>query len=145
MKKLISLVLTIVLCFGALGITACAEEQSDAVLTEAAVLYSPLTSRIVFNYFPILSGTILKLTYSNGKTETAVVKLTSEGYAANGYQVTLSPFVHYPAIGLMANYGFKTTYFFLENGEISVAANFNAFYVMPLGEFLYMIGKFIDF
>lgn len=145
MKKLISLFLAIILCFGVFGIAACAEEQTEATLTDVEILYAPITSRVVFNNAPMLSGIILKLTYSDGRTETAVVKLTSDGYEANGCHVTVSPFVHFPVLGSTANYGFKTAYLFLENGEISVAANFSAFYVMPLGEFLYMIGKFIDF
>lgn len=141
-KKITAFLLAVALCFSVFcALPAYAAEETEAKLTGVSVVYAPLTSRIVWGTdSPILSGVVLKLTYDDGSSETATVKLTDEGFKANGYNVRSAIIFAFPAYGVAVNYGLHNNPIVVEDGENRVEDDFYSFYIMPLDEFLYWIG-----
>lgn len=105
LKRLLSVVLAFILCFGSFSIIASAEEDSDFVDTptlptveevEVSVVYRPLKSLVSFAGFgPLLDGTVLKITYPDGKTEIVTVETNWIGfssYVAGDFNVYVSYF-----------------------------------------------------
>lgn len=102
-KKLISLVLAFILCLCSLSIIASAEgfdDDSDFVDTptlppceeiEVSVVFRPLEGLISFAGFgPVFDGTVLKITYPDGETETVTLETNWTGlssYVAGNFNV----------------------------------------------------------
>ncbi len=86
-KKLLSVVLALLLCFGSMSIIASAEgieDDSDFVDTptlppcesvEISVVFRPLQSFVsVAGFGPLFDGTVLKIVYADGNTETVTMQ-----------------------------------------------------------------------
>ncbi len=107
-KKLLSVILAFLLCFGFVSAVGSAEEienDSDFLDTptlptveevEVSVVYRPLKSLVSFAGFgPLFDGTVLKITYADGKTETVTVQTNWTGlsdYVAGNYNIYTSYF-----------------------------------------------------
>lgn len=100
MKKLllraISVILVFVLSFTSAGLlsASAADDEPEfpcgGVIEEVDVkiLYAPLMNRIVIGgYGPILTGTVLKITYPDGESEILTVEKNGGHYFAGDYSV----------------------------------------------------------
>lgn len=107
-RKLLSLVLAFILCLGSFSIIASAEgaeDDSDFVDTptlppceeiEVSVVFRPLEGLISFAGFgPVFDGTVLKITYPDGETETVTLQTNWTGlssYVAGNFNVYINYF-----------------------------------------------------
>ncbi len=108
MKKIISLFLAVILCFGSVfALPAYAEETEGATLTGVEIMYAPLKSRIVYAGFTDLAGMVLKLEFSDGTHKEEIVCFDGDGYKAGEYDVTFA-FFSFPVVGYLPNYGITT-------------------------------------
>lgn len=111
MKKLllraISVILVFVLSFTSAGLPSAfaADDEPEfpcgGVIEEVDVkiLYAPLMNRIAIGgYGPILTGTVLKVTYPDGESEILTVKQNGNEYCAGDYSVYISYFGFEPVI-----------------------------------------------
>ena len=107
LKKLLSVVLAIILCFGSMSIVSAQEVENDSDFldtptlptveeVEVSVVYRPLKSLVSFAGFgPVLDGTVLKITYPDGQTEKVTVETNWIGfsdYVAGEFNVNISCF-----------------------------------------------------
>ncbi|MBE6772324.1 MAG: hypothetical protein E7547_09320 [Ruminococcaceae bacterium] len=85
-KKLLSIVLALTLCFCSLTAVAYAEEntEDEALMptlppteeVDISVVYRPLKSLVSYSdYGPFLDGIVLKITYSDGTSETVAITI----------------------------------------------------------------------
>ena len=107
-KKLLSVILAVLLCFGFVSAVGSAEEienDSDFLDTptlptveevEVSAVYRPLKSLVSFAGFgPVLDGTVLKITYPDGTTEKVTLETNWTGlsdYVAGDFNVYTSYF-----------------------------------------------------
>lgn len=106
--KTTSLVLVLVIVLtSAFSIAASAEDDSEIDFpcggvieeVEAEILYAPLASRIVIGGFgPVITGTVLKVTYPDGESEILTVKQNGNEYYAGDFSVYISYFGFEPVI-----------------------------------------------
>lgn len=110
----VSVILVFVLSFtsvGLLGASAADDEHEfpcGGVIEEVDVkiLYAPLTSRVVIDgYGPILTGTVLKVTYPDGESEILTVKQNGNEFYAGDYSVHMYYFGFEPNI---SDYGIES-------------------------------------
>ena len=105
MKKLLlktfSAILVFVLTFISTGLmnAYATDDEPDfpcgGVIEEVDVkiLYAPMTSRVVIGGFgPVITGTVLKITYPNGESEILTVKKNGDEYYAGDFSVYMPYF-----------------------------------------------------
>ena len=105
MKKLLlktfSAILVFVLTFNSAGLmnASATDDEPDfpcgGVIEEVDVkiLYAPPISRVVVGGFgPVITGTVLKVTYPNGESEMLTVKQNGNEYYAGDFSVYMSYF-----------------------------------------------------
>lgn len=160
-KRILSIFLVITLSFGMCTI-AFAEENigipedgEDFMPTlppsedvEISVVYRPLKSMVSFaNFGPFLAGTVLEVTYADGKTETVILQTNWTGlsdYVAGKYNVYTSYFntmeIKSPGINQKTIYITKH-----ENGILyeGLYKDFSYLYIPSLGEWLYLFSSLI--
>ncbi len=107
-KRLLSVVLAIIFCFGSLSIITSAEEiegDSEFIDTptlptvedvEVSVIFRPIQSLVsVAGFGPLFDGTVLKITYPDGQTETVTIQTNWTGlsdYVAGNFNVYTNHF-----------------------------------------------------
>lgn len=103
------LIMATVFSFTSPGFAASAEEADfpcGGVIEEVDVkiLYAPLTSRVIIGGVgPILTGTVLKITYPDGESEILTVKQNGNEYYAGDFSVYM-PYFSLESIQVV-NYG----------------------------------------
>ena len=99
--KTVSLILVLILSFVSAGMlnAYAADDEPEfpcgGVIEEVDVkiLYAPLTSRVVIGRFgPVITGTVLKVTYPDGKSEILTVVKDGGDYYAGDFSVYISYF-----------------------------------------------------
>ncbi len=155
-KRLISVILALLLCFGSMTIIASAEEDSDFLDTptlpmveavEISVVFRPLQSLVSFaNFGPLFDGTVLKITYPDGQTETVTVETNWTGlsdYVAGNFNVYTSYFdtmnIKVPGINkkrIVLN-GAK------DGVEYEGVCNLDYLYIPSPGEIFYLIDSLV--
>lgn len=114
-KKFLSIVLAVIICFSSASFFAFAQEDSDGDImlplseeVEVSIIYAPIKSRIVYNQSgPFLEGMILKITYYDGHSEVLNVERVGNAYKAGDFSVSSYCFF-LDALGQLSNYGTKT-------------------------------------
>jgi len=111
--KFISVMLVFALSSASAGLFctgAAAEEENNfpcgGVIEQVdmKIIYLPLYSRVVIgNFGPVLTGTVLKVTYPDGESEILTVKQNGNEYYAGDYSVHINYFGFEPVI---TDYGF---------------------------------------
>lgn len=125
MKKLllktVSLILVLILSFVSAGMlnAYAADEEPEfpcgGVIEEVDVkiLYAPLTSRVVIGRFgPVITGTVIKVTYPDGKSEILTVVKDGGDYYAGEFDVYNYDVGYEPDI---SNYGIKSRTIVISN------------------------------
>lgn len=130
--KLISVILVFALSLTSAGLlftgTAAEEEPEipygDVIeKVDVKILYAPLYSRITIgNFGPILTGTVLKVTYPDGESEILTVKQNGNEYYAGDFKVMISYFRFEPVI---IDYGFVSEPLFLSDEYKQVHTHHN--------------------
>lgn len=94
--KMFSVILVFVLTFTSAGLMNASATDDEpefpcgGVIEEVDVkiLYAPLTSRVVIGGFgPIITGTVIKVTYPDGESEIFTVEQNGNEYYAGDFQV----------------------------------------------------------
>ena len=159
LKKLFSVVLTFLLCFSFVSAVGSAEEienDSDFLDTptlptveevEVSVVYRPLKSLVSFAGFgPLFDGTVLKVTYPDGSSETVTLETNWTGlsdYVAGDFNVYTSYFdtmnVKSPGINkqrIVLN-GVK------DDVEYDGVCSLDYLYIPSFGEIFYLIDSLV--
>lgn len=117
--KAVSVIMVLVLSFTLVGLlnASAVDNEPDfpcgGVIEEVDVkiLFSPPTSRVVIGRFgPVLTGTVLKVTYPDGESEILTVKKNGGEYYAGDYSVHLFNFGFEPII---SDYGIENKALYL--------------------------------
>ncbi|MBQ3045900.1 MAG: hypothetical protein IJO03_09630 [Clostridia bacterium] len=139
-KKLLSIVMAMVLCFCSLTVVAYAQESTEEV--DVSAVYRPLKSFVSFaDYGPFLDGIVLKITYSDGTSET--VKIAQKDgdpleYVAGKYDIHTNFFntAEVRSPGINKKKIVAETY---ENGvEYSGACEIDYLYIPSPAELIYL-------
>lgn len=157
MKKLLlktfSVILVFVLTFTSAGLinAYATDDEPDfpcgGVIEEVDVkiLYAPPTSRVVIGGFgPVITGTVLKITYPNGESEILTVKQNGNEYYAGDFSVYMFYFGFEPVI---TDYGIesKTIYISTEGKQhvdYSGEADFIYLNLPSVMEFVYLVSAY---
>lgn len=118
--KMFSLILVFILTFTSTVLLAGATDDEPEFPCGGAIeevdvkiLYAPLTSRVVIGGFgPVLTGTVLKITYPNGDSEILTVEQNGNEYYAGDFAVYISYFGFEPVI---EDYGIVSESFYITN------------------------------
>ena len=156
-KRIISIFLILALSFGMCTIafaeenTEIPEDDVDMLLppcedVEVSVVYRPITSMVSFaNFGPFLDGTVLKVTYADGRTEVVILENNWTGlsdYVAGDYYVHIDYFntmeVKSPGINRKSFYIGKTVNGVQYEG---LYRDFTYLYIPSLGEWMFMISN----
>lgn len=140
-----------VFSFTLTGFTVSAEEPDfpcGGVIEEVDVkiLYAPLTSRVVISGFgPVITGTVLKITYPNGESEILTVKQNGNEYYAGDFSVHM-PYFELESIQVV-DYGIvsKTIYISTEgkqHGGYSGETDFIYLNLPSFGDIIYLISAY---
>lgn len=118
MKKLllrsISVILVFVLTFTSAGLLSASATDDEPDFpcggvieeVEVKILYAPLISRVVIGGFgPIITGTVLKVTYPDGESKILTVEQNGNEYYAGDFQVYTYYFGFEPNI---SDYGIES-------------------------------------
>ncbi len=157
-KRLLSVVLALLLCFGSMSIASAQEIENDSDFldtptlptveeVEVSVVYRPLKSLVSFAGFgPLFDGTVLKVTYPDGSSETVTLETNWTGlsdYVAGDFNVYTSYFdtmnVKSPGINkqrILLN-GAK------DDVEYEGVCNLDYLYIPSPGEIFYLIDLLI--
>lgn len=119
--KTFCIILVFVLTFTSAGLlNAAADSEPDypcgGVIekVDVKILYAPLKSRVVIGGFgPIITGTVLKVTYSDGKSEILTVKKNGNEYYAGDYSVYMCYFGIEPDV---TDYGIENKILSVDKG-----------------------------
>lgn len=160
-KRILSIFLILALSFGICTI-AFAEENIDIPNpdegdmptlppweeVEVSVVYRPLKSMISFAGFgPMYEGTVLKITYTDGRTEVVILENNWTGlsdYVAGDYYVHIDYFntMEVKSLGINKSAIYLLKY---ENGiEYEGYEYFSYLYIPSLGELIYKINCFLS-
>lgn len=156
-KRILSIFLILALSFGMCTIafaeenTEISEDDVDMILppcedVEVSVVYRPLKSMISFAGFgPMYEGTVLKITYTDGRTEVVILENNWTGlsdYVAGDYYVNVDLFntmeVKSPGINRKSIYIGKTVNGVQYEG---LCRDFTYLYIPSLGEWMFMISN----
>ena len=116
--KAVSLILVFMLTFtSAVLFAGASDDEPDypcgGVIEEVdvKVVYAPLPNRVVIGGFgPVLTGTVLRITYPNGESELLTVEENSDGYYAGDFSVYIDYFGFEPVI---EDYGIESKRFYI--------------------------------
>lgn len=156
-KRILSIFLILALSFGMCTIafaeenTEISEDDVDMLLppcedVDVSVVYRPITSMVSFaNFGPFLDGTVLKVTYADGRTEVVILENNWTGlsdYVAGDYYVHIDYFntmeVKSPGISRKSFYIGKTVNGVQYEG---LYRDFTYLYIPSLGEWMFMISN----
>ena len=151
--KMFSLILVFILTFTSTVLLAGATDDEPefpcgGVIEEVDVkiLYAPLTSRVVIGGFgPVLTGTVLKITYPNGDSEILTVEQNGNEYYAGDFDVYISYFGFEPVI---EDYGIVSESFYITNerkqqhGGYSGEADFIYLNLLSFADIIYLISAY---
>lgn len=158
MKKLLlrtfSVILVFILTFTSVGLmnAYATDDEPDfpcgGVIEEVDVkiLYAPLTSRVVIGGFgPVITGTVLKITYPNGESEILTVKQNGNEYYAGDFSVYV-PYFELESISVV-DYGIVSKTIHISNedqqyGDYSGEADFIYLNLPTVMEIVYLISAY---
>lgn len=112
MKKLCLMLAVVffITSFMSIGVIAQAETEDDfpcggvVEMLEVEILYSPILNRIAFSGCTSIEGTVLRITYHDGKTEVVTVEKADDGYRAGDFRVVF-PYGSWNEVNVI-EYGF---------------------------------------
>lgn len=138
----------------AFSISASAEGDSEpefpcgGVIEEVDVkiLYAPISNRIVIGGFgPILTGTVLKVTYPNGESEILTVEQDGNEYYADDFSVRITYFGIEPEV---EDYGIVSKNIYISNegkqqhGGYSGVTDFVYLSLPSFADIIYLISAY---
>lgn len=147
------LVLTVILT-SVFALAASAEDATEndfpcgGVIEEVDVeiLYAPPTSRIAIGGFgPIITGTVLKVTYPNGESEKLTVEQNGNAYYAGDFSVHVSYFGFEPVI---EDYGIVSETIYISNegkqhGGYCGIVDFKYLNLPSFADIIYLISAYV--
>lgn len=157
-RKLLSLLLAFILCLGSFSIISSAEgieDDSDFVDTptllpcddiEVSVVFRPLEGLISFAGFgPVFDGTVLKITYPDGKSETVTVKTNWIGFSSYtaGKFIVYTDYFETQEIKTLGIEKIRISLHGVNNGiEYGGSCNMNYLYIPSPAEFFYFVDSY---
>lgn len=103
-------VVMLVVSLLSVGVNAYAEDEADFPCggvveeLEVEILYSPILNRIAFSGCSSIEGTVLRITYHDGKTEVVTIEKAGDGYRAGDFCVVF-PYGSWDEVNVI-EYGF---------------------------------------
>lgn len=152
--KALSLILVFMLTFISMGLLNAwaADEEPEfpcgGVIedVDVKVIYTPLSNRVVIGGFgPVLTGTVLKITYPNGESEILTVEQNGNEYYAGDFSVYISYFGFEPVI---EDYGIVSESIYITNerkqqhGGYSGEADFTYLNLPSVVDIAYLISAY---
>ena len=133
MKKVLSVILALVMCFGVFSMVASAAQpqattpDAKGQLVDVRIAKVPLFNRIVFgtSAHGHISGIVLEFEYSDGTVETGTIIKTEIGFRVNGYSVEEVGNDSDVKFGIVSH-----SFYFLENTKMKFS--YTAIVIPPL-------------
>ena len=129
MKKVLSVILALVMCFGVFSMFASAatEPQASRTVVDVRIARIPLFNRIVFgtSAHGHIGGIVMEFEYSDGSVEQGTIIKTEIGYRVNGYSVEEVGNDSDVKFGIVSH-----SFYFLENTKMKFS--YTAIVIPPL-------------